>query len=127
LKATEQPFVHLTSIPEDRFFVNSRFFLAIQSETKAEKLIQSAPGLVKIASSGQIQSIINSAVAGVRIVRPTSIPRAIPTRVGYQYFQLELSGAYWQQIVRSRNLAIYVPEQIANPAMELVVLLDTEV
>jgi type VI secretion system protein ImpJ len=127
LKPTDQPYLYSTSIPEDRFFVDSKIFLAITSELKTDQLSKLTPSLAKIASSSQIQQVVNSAVAGVRIVRTPQGPSLIPLKLGYQYFQLETSGPYWQGIVKSRNLAVYVPGEIVKPSMEIVILLKTQV
>ena len=126
LKPTEQPYLYSTVIPEDRFLVDSKVFLAIASELKADQLIQLAPSL-KVASSAQIQQLISSAVPGVRLARPLQVPGVIPLKLGYQYFQLETAGAYWQGISKSRTLAVYVPDKIPKPSMELVILLKTQV
>ena len=127
LKPTEQPYVYATTIPEDRFLVDSTIYLAISADMKADQLIRTAPSLTKISSSSQIQEIIQSAVSGVKIFRPPKMPNAIPTRQDYQYFQLETTGPYWQGITRSRSVAVYVPGEVAKPSMELVILLKTEV
>jgi type VI secretion system protein ImpJ len=127
LNATDQAYVYSTTIPEDRLLADSRVYLAIKSQMKPDQLIGLAPSLTKIASSGQIQQIINSAISGVRIVRPAQMPNTIPMRLGYQYFQLEAAGPYWQGIQRSRSLAVYVPGEITKPSMELVILLKSPV
>jgi type VI secretion system protein ImpJ len=125
LKPTDEAYVHSTTIPEDRFLVDSRVFLAIASEMKTDQLIKLVPTRAKIASPMQINQIINSAVSGVRILRPAHIPSGLPMRLGYQYFQLETAGPYWQGIVKSRSLAVFVPSEIAKPSMEIVILLKT--
>jgi type VI secretion system protein ImpJ len=127
LKPAAQAYVYSALIPEDRYLVDSRVFLAINSELRAEQLIELAPSVTKIASSGQIQQIINSATSGVRISRSTQVPSGVSMRLGYQYFQLETTGAFWEGIVKSRSLAVYVSGKIAKPAMELVILLKTPV
>jgi type VI secretion system protein ImpJ len=127
LKPTNEAYVYSTTIPEDRFLVDSRVFLAIASEMKTDQLIKLAPSLAKIASPGQIHQIINSAVSGVRISRPAQVPGAIPMRLGYQYFQLETTGQFWQGIAKTRSLAVFVPSEIAKPSMEIIVLLKAPV
>jgi type VI secretion system protein ImpJ len=123
LLPTDQPYVYAASIPDDRLFVDGRFFLAISCDMRPEKLQQVAPNLIKIASTGRIQTIINSAVAGVPISNPGSLPRTIPIRAGYQLFKLDTSGDYWQAIKQGRSLAVFVPSAIVKPSMELIVLL----
>jgi type VI secretion system protein ImpJ len=41
----------------------------------------------------------------------------------YQYFGLNQSGAAWDTVARARNFAAHVPGDIANPQMELIILL----
>jgi type VI secretion system protein ImpJ len=127
LKPTSQAYVYSALIPEDRYLVNSQIFLAIRSNLKAEQLIELAPSVTKIASSGQIQQIINSATSGVRITRPAQVPTGVAMRLGYQYFQIETKGPFWEGVVKSRNLAVYVSSKIAEPSMEIVILLKTPV
>jgi type VI secretion system protein ImpJ len=50
-------------------------------------------------------------------------PASIPVKLNYQYFSLSQGGDAWQKIVRERNLAAYVPDDLPNPQMELIILL----
>jgi type VI secretion system protein ImpJ len=127
LKPTSQPYVYSVLIPEDRYLTDSRFYLALNAEMRAEQLIELAPSVTKIASSGQIQQIINSAVSGVRISRPVQVPGGVVMRLGYQYFELDTSGPFWEGVRQSRSLAVYVSGRIVKPAMELGILLKTPV
>ena len=44
-------------------------------------------------------------------------------KLKYQYFSLSQSGAAWEAITRARNFAAYVPDDFANPKLELLILL----
>jgi type VI secretion system protein ImpJ len=127
LKPTAQPYVYAALIPEDRYFGDGSFYLGINSEMRPEQLLGLAPSVTKIASSGQIQQIINSAVSGVRISRPPQVPGGAVMRLGYQYFQLDTEGQFWDGIRQSRSIAVYVSSSIAKPSMELGVLLKEPV
>ena len=50
-------------------------------------------------------------------------PSAIPVKLNYQYFSLSQSGVAWEAIGRARNLAAYVPGDLPNPQLELIILL----
>ena len=50
-------------------------------------------------------------------------PAAIPVKLNYQYFSLNQSGAAWDGVGKARSLAAYVPADIKNPQLELIVLL----
>jgi predicted component of type VI protein secretion system len=46
-------------------------------------------------------------------------PPSVPLKLGCQYFELVQSGTIWDAIVKSRALDIWVPEEIAEPRLEL--------
>ena len=52
-----------------------------------------------------------------------SPPPAIPVKLNYQYFSLSQSGGAWEAIHRARNLAAYVPADLPNPQLELLIVL----
>jgi len=54
-------------------------------------------------------------------------PSAIPVKLNYQYFSLNQSGVAWEAIQRARNLAAYVPAELPNPQLELIILLPQAV
>ena len=56
----------------------------------------------------------------------TSSPREIPVKLNYQYFSLDSPGADWETLVRTRNFGAYVPGEIRNPVIELIVLLPSD-
>jgi type VI secretion system protein ImpJ len=44
-------------------------------------------------------------------------------KLNFQYFSLNQAGMAWEAIGRARNLAAYVPGDIQNPQLELIILL----
>jgi type VI secretion system protein ImpJ len=62
-------------------------------------------------------------MSGVELTHTPSPPSAIPVKLNYQYFQLAKAGPEWDAITRARNLAAYVPSELANAQLELVILL----
>jgi len=44
-------------------------------------------------------------------------------KLNYQYFSLSQSGVAWEAVQRARNLAAYVPGDLPNPQLELIILL----
>lgn len=118
-----RPSVYATAIEKDQYFQDSRFYLAVSADMKEPDLIQRFAQLAKVSSATQIENYIRQAVPGLRMVHVPVPPRAIPVKLRYQYFSLERSGDVWDALVRARNLAVYVPDEIVNPQMELIVLL----
>lgn len=125
LKPMSEAYVWAAFIPEDRFLVDSRIYLAIKSEANPQQVIE--PSSIRVGSSPHMTQIINRQMSGVRVERTTHLPTAVPTRQGFQYFQLETAGEFWQGIVKSRSLAAYVPSSIPQPLLELFILLKSPV
>ena len=115
--------IYATAIDKDRYFENSRFYLAISAEMRESDLIGRTPKLAKVCSATQIEQLIRQALPGLQMVHVPVPPRAIPVKLKYQYFSLERSGVAWESIQRARNFAVYVPGDIPNPDMELIILL----
>ena len=119
----EQPLVHAVALDEERFFTAPQLYLAVSSQAKVADLIRGVPQLVKVTSGDRITQLIRHAMSGVELTHTPSPPSAIPVKLNYQYFQLAKTGAEWDAITRARNLAAYVPAELGEPQLELVILL----
>jgi type VI secretion system protein ImpJ len=51
-------------------------------------------------------------------------PSAIAARVEFQYFAISKGGPCWDHIVQTRKVGVYVPSDIPNPELELLVITD---
>jgi type VI secretion system protein ImpJ len=117
-----QPSIYATALAEDRYFNNTRFYLAINAEMKQAELISKAPTLIKVASATHIDVLVRQALKGVPLTYVPSPPNSIPVKMNYQYFSLNPFGGAWESVRRARNFAVYVPADFLNPQMELIVL-----
>ncbi len=118
-----QPSVYSTAIEDDKYFVNTRLYLAVQSDINKGELIRRVPQLVKVCSAAHIDRLVKQALPGMPLMHIPSPPAAIPVKLNYEYFSLETSGAAWEAVCRARDLAAYVPNDIRNPVLELIILL----
>jgi type VI secretion system protein ImpJ len=78
---------------------------------------------VKICSASHIDHLVKNALPGAQLTYVPSPPGAIPMKLNYQYFSITQSGVAWEAVTRARNLAAYVPSEIPNPQLELIILL----
>jgi type VI secretion system protein ImpJ len=53
----------------------------------------------------------------------TKPPSSIPVKLNFQYFTINQSGPVWDGILKARTLAAFVPNDIADPQLELIILL----
>jgi type VI secretion system protein ImpJ len=118
-----QPAIYATALDQDKYLSNTRMYLALKAEVKQSEIVGRAPILLKICSANHIEHLVRNALPGVALTYLPSPPSAIPVKLDYQYFSLTQSGPAWEAIIRSRNLAAYVPADLPNPQLELLILL----
>ncbi len=117
-----QPSIYATSIDDDRYLVNTKMFLAVASEMPEIELIKRA-AQIKVGSASQLDQLIRMALPGIPLTHLPKPPGAIPVKLAFQYFALKQSGPAWDSIGKARNLGAYVPAEIPNPQLELIILL----
>jgi type VI secretion system protein ImpJ len=118
-----QSSVYATAMDDDKYFANTRLYLAVSSDINKGELIRRVPQLVKVCSAAHIDRLVKQALPGMTLMHMPSPPSAIPVKLNFEYFSLESSGAAWEAVCRARNLAAYVPDDIRNPELELIILL----
>jgi type VI secretion system protein ImpJ len=119
------PSVYAAAIEQDRYLEAAEWYLALKSDLQPADVARRAPQLVKISSANEIDQLIKQALPGLELVHVANPPGAIPIRVGHQYFRLNKSGPAWQGIARARNVAAYVPGEVPNPEVQMLVVLPT--
>ena len=122
LKLT-QPSIYATALANDKYLFNTRMYLAISADLGEADLLKRVPQLVKLCSATHIETLIRQALPGMPMVHVPSPPGSIPIKLNYQYFSLNQSGVAWEAVQRARNIAAYVPGDIPNPQLELIILL----
>jgi type VI secretion system protein ImpJ len=118
-----RPSIYETTIANDKYLVNTRMYLAIGADLSEADLLKRAPQLIKLCSATHIETLIRQALPGIRMLHVPSPPGSIPIKLNYQYFSLNQSGPAWEAVQRARNFAAYVPGDIPNPQLELIILL----
>jgi len=118
-----QPSIYGTALADDKYLQNTRLYLAVNAEVPHGDLVSKAPNLMKVCSASHIEHLVRQALPGVPLTHVLTPPNAIPVKLNYQYFSLTQSGLAWEAVNRARNLAAYVPGELPNPQLELIVLL----
>ncbi|HUY13822.1 MAG TPA: type VI secretion system baseplate subunit TssK [Terriglobia bacterium] len=122
-----QPSIYAAAIADDKYFTNTRMYLAINADMKEVDLIRKVPQLVKVSSSTQIEALVRQAMPGMKLNYTERPPGSFPIKLNYRYFSLNQSGSDWEAVERARNLAAYVPADFPNPQLELIILLPQAV
>jgi type VI secretion system protein ImpJ len=116
-------FIYATALSDEKYFANTRMFLAVSADAKEEEIISKVPQLLKVCSATQVEHLINQALPGVQVQHVPHPPSVVPVKLKYQYFSVNQAGGAWDYVRRARNFAVFVPGEIPNPELELLIVL----
>ena len=118
-----QPQVHATAIDQERYFQAVQMYLAVSADANQAEVLRKTPQLLKLSSHDDVERLIRQALPGIGLTYVATPPSAVPVKLSHHYYLLNRSGAEWDAVVRSRNLAAYLPAEVQNPQLELVIVL----
>jgi type VI secretion system protein ImpJ len=109
-------------IVDPRCLDRARWIFGIRSNTSEVELITKVPQLVKICSAKFVSELVKRAMAGLPLIHLPVPPAAIPAQLEAQYFGVTRSGPFWDNIVQTRRVGVYVPGEFPGPELELLVI-----
>ncbi len=112
------------TISEDQYFRNTQFYLSISAKIGVDELISNVPRLARVSSPGEIQRLVRNSLQGIGLRHVPVPPPAVPRRMENQYFLLDQTSPLWESVTRSRNISVFVPGDINEPKMELLIVLE---
>ena len=74
-----------------------------------QEIAQKLPMLCKMASWGDINSILSAATPGAAVEVTYRPPPEIPVKAGVVYFVVSTENNYWRNVVTDRQIAVYLP------------------
>jgi type VI secretion system protein ImpJ len=112
--------IHAAAIDQDRYFTSKEVYLAVHAEgVDADRIAR----LLKMTSGDRVDHLVRQAVGGIELTHVREPGKDIPLKLDYRYFRVDQSGPEWASVRTARNVAVYVPSEIVNPRLELVVML----
>lgn len=103
-------------VADEQLLIGSQIFLAAKADLPENQLIEDLPRQAKISSADAINSLLGLALPGVALVHTPIPPHPLRVKLGLQYFRFESrkdaeSLRHWEQISKSRTIAIRIPGQ----------------
>jgi type VI secretion system protein ImpJ len=111
-------------VSDTRCLGRSRWVFGIRAGVGEAELITRTPQLVKICSSKFVGELVRRAMAGLTLTHLPTPPPAIPAKIESQYFGISKEGPFWDHIVQTRQVGLYVPGDLPDAELELLVLLE---
>lgn len=112
-------------VTDTRCLGRARWFLGIRSNLGEAEVITRTAQLVKICSAKFIGELVKRAIAGLALAHQPVPPSAIPAKLEMEYFSVNRFGPFWDHIVQTRRVGIYVPGDLPDAEVELLVVLET--
>lgn len=118
------PHIYVGKVDDQRCFGRTRWVLGMGSSAGEAAVLANAPDLIKICSAEFVEERVNRALPGLALIHLQTPPSAVSPRLDLQYFSISKSGRCWDHIVTTRAIGIYVPDELANPVLELQVIVE---
>ncbi len=117
-----RPSYYQARLESEKIDTGTRFYLGVQASLQPSELVDAIPMRLKIGSADDVEKMVLSAVAGVRLSHAPQVPVAIPVRPGHYYFALEPRGALYDRMLQSRAISVYAPSGLPDLHLELFAL-----
>lgn len=101
---------------------STRLYLGVQAGLPPSELVEVIPQRLKVGAPDDVEKVVLTATAGVRLTHLPQVPVAIPVRPGAYYFALEPRGPLYDRMLQARSLCIYAPSNLPDLQMELIAL-----
>jgi type VI secretion system protein ImpJ len=99
-------------------------YLGVRADQEEQRLAAELPSKIKMASLDKIDFLIANALRGVPLLYQRVPPPSLPIKSSYLYFQLDPKGDAWETVKMAKNVAVYVPPDVPNVALEMLGLRD---
>ncbi len=113
------------AITDTRTVHQSRWIFGIRCKIGEAELIERSPRLIKMCSKEFLPKLVERALPGLRLTHLSSPPPAVSPRVDTQYFAVDKAGPCWEHMVKTRQMAVYIPGELPEPEVELSVILES--
>jgi type VI secretion system protein ImpJ len=113
------------NIVDERTLNRSRWIFGIRCRIGEADLIERTPRLVKICSRSFLPKLVERAIPGLKLTHVPVPPPSLSPKIEFQYFAIDKSGPCWEHMVKTREVAVYIPGELPNPEIELSVILES--
>ena len=120
--AETKPSFHVGRLESGKISPSTTFVLGVTAALAGSELVDVVPLRFKVGAPDDVDKLVLSAMAGVRLAHMPQVPAAVPVRPGSHYFQFEARGALYERMLQSQTVTVYVPSGIEDVHLELFAL-----
>ncbi len=123
--APEGDSLYAADVPDQRAFGKCQWVLGIRSRLGEAEIIRRAPKIVKLCSRLFVPELVKRALPGMELTYLPVPPAAVAPTPETKYFAVTRAGPCWDHIVQTRRVGAYVPAELPDVELELVVVLES--
>jgi type VI secretion system protein ImpJ len=98
----------------------AKFYLIVSGDLPERKMIDEIPNNFRVASPDIMTMILSSFQKALPLKFVSSPPPGIPKKENACFFQMDSAGPFWEAIVRSNALAVFVPKEWTPLTVEVI-------
>ncbi len=92
-----------------------------RSERHAEEmLVSEIPKMLRIASPETIDAVLRSYTRALVVEHTNRLPPGVPMDGQANYFQVQKRGPFWDAVVESGALSLFIPAEFAEVNIQLI-------
>ena len=120
-----RPGIQAVAVEQEKWLAAPQWYLAVSAppNVRQAELVARVLQGCKIGSADVVDTLIRQALPGLELAHVAQPPSAVPVKLDFLYFALRRAGPAWDAVTRARNLAAYVPTELADSRFELVIVL----
>lgn len=112
-------------ITDQRCLSRSRWILGLRSSAGEVEAMAKVPQLVKVCSSQFVPELVRRALPGLALTHLAVPPPAVSAKADFQYFSISKGGPCWDHLLKTRRVGVYVPGDLPDCELELLVVLES--
>lgn len=122
---TAKKHIRTANLEDPQLLDASAFFLAVTSDMPQHQLTAKVPDLIKLASVHDLGRLVDNALPGLPLRHEPIPPPQMHVKLGSNYFRIEHRDQLWDGIRSSHSIAAYVPAEIVEPTLELLIVRES--
>lgn len=117
-----KPCFHAGRLDSDKIDANTAFLLCVSANLPHNEIIETVPQRLKLGAPDDVEKLVLSAMAGVRLTHAAQVPAAIPVRPDAIYFSLDARSPLYERMLKAQSVTIYAPDSFRELTLDLIAI-----
>jgi type VI secretion system protein ImpJ len=121
----DRRYIYTAPVKDERCLRRARWILGIRSSLGESTLLRQVPRLIKVCSARGVPVLVDKAMPGLELMHLPVPPSALDAQADMHYFSLSLTGICWDDILKHRQVGVYIPGEIGDVTFDVTVITET--